>query len=102
MSKKMMFGERRLHERKSCAFAVDINDYDRIYSCSLRNLSLGGAQVECPPTFKPKLGQELLLSIPYRQKMGYVMVKGKIVRFRYGRLAVAFQKSDRRSAYTPL
>ena len=92
MGAKMMFGERRLHERKTCTFAVDLNDYVKIYSCHLRDLSLGGALVEYPSTFKPKLGQELLLTIPFRQKIGHVMVKGEIIRARYGMLAIAFQK----------
>lgn len=98
MGSKMMFGERRLYQRKACTFAVDINDYTKIYSCNLRDLSLGGALVEYPSTFKPKLGQELLLTIPYRQKIGHVMVKGEIIRARYGTLAIAFQKADTRQA----
>ena len=98
MGAKMMFGERRLYERKSCTFAVDINDYARIYSCNLRDLSLGGALLEYPPTFKPKLGQELLLTIPYRKRIGHVMVKGEIIRARYGTLAISFQKADTRRA----
>jgi Tfp pilus assembly protein PilZ len=90
MARKMMFGERRLHERKSCTFAVDINDHIRIYSCHLRDLSRGGALVEYPPHFEPNVGQELLLTIPYRKKPGAVIVKGRVVRARFGRIAVAF------------
>ena len=102
MAQKMMFGERRLYERTTCTFSVDLNDYSKIYSCHLRDLSLGGALVEYPTTFKPKLGQELLLTIPYRNRIGHVMVRGRIVRARYGKLAVAFQKSDPASAYKRL
>lgn len=98
MGGKMNFGERRLYERKACTFAVDINDYAKIYSCHLRDLSLGGALVEYPTTFKPKVGQELLLTIPYRKRIGYVMVKGKIIRSMYGKLAISFQKTDRSSS----
>jgi hypothetical protein len=102
MGRKMMFGERRLHARKRCAFSVDLNDYTKIYSCNLRDLSLGGALVEHPSTFKPKVGQELLLTIPYRTRVGYAMVKGRIVRIRFGRLAVAFKKSNGASSYQGL
>ncbi len=102
MGAKMMFGERRLHERKTCTFSVDLNDDTKIYNCHLRDLSLGGALVEHPETFKPKLGQVLLLTIPYRKRMGYVMVKGKIIRARFGRLAIVFQKQERPSPYTTI
>lgn len=96
MSREMLFGERRLYERKSCTFAVDIDDYNKNYSGHLRNLSLGGAFVEPPAHFKPKIGQELLLTIPFRKKLGYVVVKGRITRTKRNGMAVVFIKQYQR------
>lgn len=99
MNRKMMFGERRLYARKSCTFAIDLDDYNRIYSCHLRDLSLGGALVECPSHFTPDVGQELLLTIPYRKRSGVVVVKGHVVRARSGRAAIAFLKRNEPSSW---
>ncbi len=91
--KKMIFGERRLYERKPCRIRVDIDDYRRSYDCSLRDLSLGGALLDAPRYFKPALGQEVLLNIAYRNKPGAVVVKGLVVRFDSEELAVVFAKN---------
>ncbi len=91
--KRMIFGERRLFARKSCVFTVDVDDYYRNYACNLRNLSVGGALLDPPPHFKPKLGQSLSLNISYRNRPGSVFVKGIVVRYQPGQLAVAFEKS---------
>lgn len=92
MDPGMIFGERRLHDRKSCAFAIDIFDYRKNHSAFLRNLSLGGAWVERPPGFKPKLEQELLLIIAFRCRPGIVSVTGKVVRTGFDGLGIAFLK----------
>jgi PilZ domain len=90
MDQKMIFGERRLHARKSCSFAIEIHDYRRSYDVLLWNLSLGGALVECPRGFRPRPEQELLLNIAFRRKVGLVSVKGKIVRVKFDGLGIAF------------
>lgn len=92
-SKRMEFGERRLYPRKACVFKVEVDDYYRSYACDLRDLSLGGALLERPPRFMPSLGQELLLSISFRNRPGAVIVKGMVVRFQDEQLAVVFEKN---------
>lgn len=87
-----LFGERRLHERKACAMPITIDDYNRHYSGHLINLSLGGALIEPATQFKAKIGQELMLTIPFRQKGGFTMVKGKVTRTRNERIVVMFLK----------
>jgi len=94
MSRKLIFGERRRHERKSCVFEIDLNDHNGYFRCYLRDLSLGGALVEHPSLFKPNLGQELFLTIPYRQRSGVVVVTGHVVRARAGTVAVAFRQGS--------
>lgn len=99
MNQKTIFGERRLHDRKSCSFPIEIHDYRRSYSSLLWNLSLGGALVECPRGFRPQPEQELLLNIAFRRKPGTVAVKGKIVRVKYDRLGIAFLREAYAEAY---
>jgi len=94
MSRKLIFGERRRHQRKSCVFEIDLNDHHGNFRCYLRDLSLGGALVEHPSRFKPDLGQELLLTIPFRKRSGVVVVKGHVVRARAGIVAVAFRQGS--------
>lgn len=90
---KMIFGERRLYTRKACLLSAEISDHKKSYACHLRELSIGGALVDPPPQFKPKVGQKLHLNISFHNKPGKVMVKGVVVRFQPGLLAVAFEKS---------
>lgn len=92
MAYDALFGERRLHQRKSCALSITIDDYKRNYSGYLVNLSLGGALIEPASQFKAKVGQELLLTIPFIKKMGHTMVKGKVTRARQDRIVVMFLK----------
>jgi len=93
MSEKMMFGERRLYERKSCMFGVDVNDYIKSYPCHLRDLSLGGALLEATSRFRPELGQKLLVTIAFRGRPGTVVLKGQVVRCQSGCMAIEFEKS---------
>jgi hypothetical protein len=93
MPQKMIFGERRLHARKSCSFAIELHDYRRSYSALLWNISLGGALVDRPRGFRPRPEQELLLNIAFRRKAGSVAVKGKIVRVKFDRLGIAFLRA---------
>ena len=90
MPRDMLFGERRLYERKSYTVDVDIEANDRYFSCLMRNLSLGGAFIEPPNHFKPRIGKELTITIPFRNRRGYVVVKGKIARAIGSGLAVVF------------
>lgn len=91
--KKLVFGERRLHPRKSCVFKIDLDDYYRNYTCNLRDLSVGGALLERPSHFRPTLGQPLLITISFRNKPGSVVVKGTVIRFKDDHVAVAFEKN---------
>jgi len=90
MANKLVFGERRLHKRKACTFAVDIDDYNRVYRGHLRDLSLGGALIKAPSHFRPHVGKELMLTIPFRNKGGVVTIKGKINGTRNGYVVVVF------------
>ena len=92
MAYDTLFGERRLHQRKSCALSITIDDYKRNYSGYLINLSLGGALIEPASQFKAKIGQELMLTIPFRKKNGFTMVKGKVTRTRNERIVVMFMR----------
>jgi Tfp pilus assembly protein PilZ len=84
------FQERRLYKRKLCGIAITIDDENRNYTGHLRNLSLGGAFIEAPVTLKAELGKELILTIPYHQREGFVVVRGVVARTRTDGIAITF------------
>lgn len=75
---ELLFGERRQFLRKECLRMIGINDYSNLYSGHLRDLALGGAFVEPKEGHISKIGQELLLSIPFGLREGYVNVQAKV------------------------
>jgi len=82
--------EKRRYQRKTCAFSIHIEDDRRSYLAYLRDLSLGGALVEPPLHFNPRVGQELRLTIPFLKRPGVVVVNCKILQARKNGVAVAF------------
>jgi Tfp pilus assembly protein PilZ len=75
---ELLFGERRQFLRKSCIRMIGINDYSKLYSGHLRDLALGGAFVEPEERNITEIGQELLLSIPFSLRDGYVTIQAKV------------------------
>lgn len=75
---EMLFGERRQFLRKECIRMIGINDYAKLYSGHLRDLALGGAFVEPKGGNISEIGQELLLSIPFGLREGYVNIQAKV------------------------
>jgi Tfp pilus assembly protein PilZ len=73
------YRDRRRYERESCSLSVDVDDFENAYSGKLYNIGLGGAGIKAPPGTRFKTGQELFLTIPYRHKEDYLIIKGKIV-----------------------
>ncbi|MBR9981393.1 MAG: PilZ domain-containing protein [Desulfatitalea sp.] len=88
-----VFGERRLYERKKCAFSVGISGRNIQFRGLLRDLSLGGALVESPPEQNFRIGQEVVLNIPFSQKQGYVALRGKVARVKYNAVGIMFAKA---------
>lgn len=82
MAQALVFGERRIHSRKECTLFVDFKDSERPRQCSghLRNIGLGGAFIETKIHRHYKIGQELMITIPYLLKSRKVVMKAKIVR----------------------
>lgn len=76
LSEKYM--DRRRYKRETCSLSVDVDDYENAYCGKLFNIGLGGAGVKAPPEARFNVGQELFLTIPYRYKNDYLIIKGKI------------------------
>jgi hypothetical protein len=98
MVQGLSFGERRRYRRTTCAFSIHIEDDRRSYIAYLRDLSLGGALVDPPIHFSPKIGQELRLTIPFRKRPGVAVVNAKILQARKDGLAVSFFRPSRTAA----
>jgi Tfp pilus assembly protein PilZ len=92
MANVLVFGERRAHRRKACSLSVTIDDKKRAYSARLCNLSRGGAFIESAAHRIPKVGQELLITIPYQLKKDCLVIKGKIGRVKTNGMGIVFQK----------
>lgn len=90
----MPFGERRLHERKSCSRTVGVVDSKSSYSAHLRDLAPGGAMIEPPLEIKSQIGEELIMTIPYGLKKDELTVKAKIAWIRPHGMGVRFVTKD--------
>lgn len=86
----MPFGERRQYIRKECLRLIGINDFNMLYSGHLRDLALGGAFFEPKVGHPSTIGQELLLSIPYGLKKGFVNVHAKVAWIKHSGIGVRF------------
>jgi Tfp pilus assembly protein PilZ len=78
MQQAELYMDRRRFERETCSLSVDVDDYENAYSGKLYNIGLGGAGIKAPPEARFNTGQELFLTIPYRNKEDYLIIKGKI------------------------
>ncbi len=90
----MPFGERRLHERKSCSRMVGVIDSRSSYTAHLRDLAPGGAMIEPPLEIRSQIGDELLMTIPYGLKKNELTVKARITWIRPHGMGVRFLNKD--------
>jgi hypothetical protein len=90
----MPFGERRLHGRKSCSRTVGVVALKSSYKAHLRDLAPGGAMIEPPLEIKSRIGEELIMTIPYGLKKDELTVKGKITWIRPNGIGVQFVTKD--------
>jgi Tfp pilus assembly protein PilZ len=93
----MPFGERRLHERKSCSRTVGVVDSKSSYSAHLRDLAPGGAMIEPPLEIKSRIGEELIVTIPYGLKKNELTLKATIAWIRPHGIGVRFETRDSHS-----
>ena len=94
VSQMMPFGERRLHERKSCSRMVSINDSQSVYSGHMRDLALGGAFIEPSDGSESFIGDELLLTIPFGLKPDHIQIRAKVAWAQPCGIGVRFIKSS--------
>ena len=92
MVNAQVFGERRLHQRKACAFPVTVEDRESAYLAYIRNLSLGGAFIERPKERKIKTGENVTLTIPFQHRTDSVTIRGRISRIEGEGIGIIFQK----------
>lgn len=85
-----LFGERRRYDRKECLIMIGINDYDKLYTGYLRDLGLAGAFIEPQWKNRARIGQKILLAIPYGLKNGYVSIQAKIEWIKSNGIGVQF------------
>ena len=86
----MPFGERRLHERKSCSRMVGIINSKTSYTAHLRDLAPGGALIELPYDISSQIGEELMMTIPYGLKKQELTVRAEVAWIRPHGIGVRF------------
>ena len=72
------FGERRLNHRISCSRIIQVNDHYGSYSGHIKDLALGGAFIEPSEENQYRIGQELVLNIPFSLKNDVLTIKAKV------------------------
>jgi Tfp pilus assembly protein PilZ len=86
------FDERRRFQRTDCLCNVDLDDYENAYSGHVRNLGLGGACIEAVLDKTLKIGQELILTIPYECRQNFLIIKGKVAWHKKSGIGIEFLK----------
>jgi Tfp pilus assembly protein PilZ len=90
VSSSMPFGERRLHDRKSCSRMVGIIGSRTSYTAHLRDLTPGGALIEPPLDVSSQIGEKLMMTIPYGLKEQELTVKAEVAWIRPHGMGVRF------------
>ena len=90
---KLPFGERRLHERKTCTRIVRIEAKHASYNGHLRDLAVGGAFIEPPQDNDVRIGQDLMLTIPFGLKKERLTVRAKVAWVKSSGIGVRFIKT---------
>lgn len=82
---------KRAHERKTYTAEVLFSHKHRMYSGTMRNISLGGAFIETAHTHRFALGDTVILSIPYTAGEKHIKRNGCIKWMNRHGFAVAFE-----------
>lgn len=86
--------ERRSEERKNCRLPADLDDYDNTCCGLVRNISKAGAFVETSGITGSKVGQELLMTIPYKNNSNYLIIKAAVAWVKPYGIGVTFIKNN--------
>ena len=77
MSSKLSSNEKRRHQRLRSSIGATINNDRTMYHSHLRNISKGGAFVHAFDDEDYRIGQELVLILPKKNK-GNIKVKSRV------------------------
>lgn len=84
------FGERRLHDRKTCSRMIGIDDGGYHYSGIMRDLAKGGAFIELQENHETRIGRKLHVIIPFGLQEGHLTLRVKVARIRPEGIGVRF------------
>ena len=84
--------DRRVFHRQPCLLPADIDDYDNAYSGFVRNIGWGGAYVETLMPYATKIGQEVILTVPFENRADYLIIKAKVAWVQPHSVGVTFIK----------
>jgi Tfp pilus assembly protein PilZ len=84
--------DRRLCNRTSCDLHADVEDHDNSYSGKIRNLGKGGAFIEATIQNAPAVGREVIMTIPFKGRPNYLIIKARIAWAAEDGIGVTFMK----------
>lgn len=84
------YNYKRAHERKTYTTEVLFSHNHRLYSGTMRNISLGGAFIETAHTHRFAVGDSVMLSIPFTAGGKHIKRNGCIKWMNHHGFAVAF------------
>jgi Tfp pilus assembly protein PilZ len=92
MLNAVLQSDRRMCERTPCDLYADLEDYETSYSGLILNLGKGGAFFETLMAGEPEIGREVIMTIPFKNRANYLIIKAWIAWAGKEGLGVTFLK----------
>ncbi len=83
-------GYRRLNERKSYQKEVSFSTGSKVFHATIKNLSRDGALLGTSGLSKLKIGEMIIISIPFANKQGCVKSKAIVMWAKKDKLGIQF------------
>jgi Tfp pilus assembly protein PilZ len=92
MLNAVLQSDRRMYDRTPCDLYADLDDYETSYSGYIRNLGKGGAFIETTMASEPEIGREVIMTIPFKNKPNYLIIKARVAWAGKAGMGVTFLK----------
>ncbi|RJQ70190.1 MAG: PilZ domain-containing protein [Desulfobacteraceae bacterium] len=86
--------DRRMYNRTPCDLHADVDDYEDTYSGQIRNLGKGGAYIEMMMNTEPEIGREVIMTIPFKTRANYLIIKARVAWTAKDGIGVTFLKEQ--------
>lgn len=94
MLNAMLESDRRMYNRTPCDLYADLDDYETSYSGQIRNLGKGGVFIETMMNNELEIGREIIMTIPFKSRANYLIIKARVAWTKKGGMGVTFLKAQ--------